>query len=100
MFGEKLKVRRQEKKLSQDDVAEFFGENFSRQAISKWERGDSYPEVNTLLVLAAKMDISLDALFEDEFNYLKKGKNYKDMMEKYPGAVAGLKVLADYLSKM
>ncbi len=30
MFGEKLKVRREEKGLSQDDVADFFGENFSR----------------------------------------------------------------------
>lgn len=40
-FGEKLKKRREEKGLSQDDVAYFFGENFSRQAVSKWERGVS-----------------------------------------------------------
>lgn len=72
MFGEKLKARREEKGLSQDDVADFFGENFSRQAVSKWERDGGYPEVETLLVLAAKLDISLDALFEDELDYLKK----------------------------
>ena len=65
MFGDKLKARREEKGLSQDDVADFFGENFSRQAVSKWERGGGYPEVEKLLVLAAKLDISLDALFED-----------------------------------
>ena len=41
-FGEKLKKRREEKGRSQDDVADFFGENFSRQAVSKWERGVSH----------------------------------------------------------
>lgn len=41
-FGEKLKKRREEKGMSQDDVAGFFGENFSRQAVSKWERGVSH----------------------------------------------------------
>lgn len=98
-FGEKLKKRREEKGLSQDDVAYFFGENFSRQVVSKWERGDGYPEVNTLLVLAAKLDISLDILFKEELNYLKK-KTLNDKMEKYPGAEVGLKVFAEYLSKL
>lgn len=85
--------------MSQDDVAGFFGENFSRQAVSKWERGDGYPEVNILLILVAKLDISLDILFEEELNYLKK-KTPNDMMEKYPGVEAGLKVLVEYLSKL
>ena len=97
-FGEKLKKRREEKGMSQDDVAGFFGENFSRQAVSKWERGDGYPEVNILLILVAKLDISLDILFEEELNYLKK-KTPNDMMEKYPGVEAGLKVIVEYLSK-
>jgi transcriptional regulator with XRE-family HTH domain len=99
-FGEKLKSRREEKGLSQDDVADFFGESFSRQAVSKWERNEGYPEVNTLLVLAARLDISLDELFEEELNYLTKNKNNSDITEKYPGAVAGLRVLSDYLSKL
>ena len=98
-FGEKLKKRREEKGMSQDDVAGFFGENFSRQAVSKWERGDGYPEVNILLILVAKLDISLDILFEEELNYLKK-KTPNDMMEKYPGVEAGLKVLVEYLLKL
>lgn len=64
--------------------------------IQKWERDEGYFEVNTLLVMVVKLDISLDVFLEDEFSFLKKGKNNKDMMEKYPGVVAGLKVLADY----
>ena len=93
MFGEKLKARREEKGLSQDDVADFFGENFSRQAVSKWERDGGYPEVEKLL------DISLDALFEDELNYLKK-KQPDDFLKKYPGLLAGLQVFIDNLEKI
>ena len=99
MFGEKLKARREEKGLSQDDVADFFGENFSRQAVSKWERGGSYPEVEKLLVLAAKLDISLDALFEDELNYLKK-KQPDEFLKKYPGVLAGLQAFINNLEKL
>ncbi|MFR1286617.1 MAG: helix-turn-helix domain-containing protein [Subdoligranulum sp.] len=99
MFGDKLKARREEKGLSQDDVADFFGENFSRQAVSKWERGGGYPEVEKLLVLAAKLDISLDALFEDELNYLKK-KQPDDFLKKYPGILAGLQAFIDNLEKL
>ncbi len=99
MFGDKLKARREEKGLSQDDVADFFGENFSRQAVSKWERGSGYPEVEKLLVLAAKLDISLDALFEDELNYLKK-KQPDDFLKKYPGILAGLQAFIDNLEKL
>ena len=99
MFGEKLKARREEKGLSQDDVADFFGENFSRQAVSKWERGGGYPEVEKLLVLAAKLDISLDALFEDELNYLKK-KQPDDFLKKYPGILAGLQAFIDNLENL
>lgn len=99
MFGDKLKARREEKGLSQDDVADFFGENFSRQAVSKWERGGGYPEVEKLLVLAAKLDISLDALFEDELNYLKK-KQPDDILKKYPGILAGLQAFIDNLEKL
>ena len=99
MFGDKLKARREEKGLSQDDVADFFGENFSRQAVSKWERGGGYPEVEKLLVLAAKLDISLDALFEDELNYLKK-KQPDDFLKKYPGILAGLQAFIDNLENL
>jgi len=73
-FSEKLKQRREEKELTQEDVASFFGDDFSRQAVSKWERDEAYPEVKKLLVLSVVLDISLDELFTDELAYLKKNK--------------------------
>lgn len=98
-FGEKLKLRRKEKKLTQEDMALFFGDDFNRQSVSKWERNDAYPEVDKLLVLSVKLDISLDELFSNELSYLKKKKPSDSVEDTNPGLVAGLKTLADILSR-
>jgi len=71
-FSEKLLKRREEMNLDQDDVAEFFGENFSRQSVSKWESGNGYPNVKNLLVLAVKLDFSLDDFFSEDLSRIKK----------------------------
>ena len=39
----------------------------SRQAVSKWEQGDGYPEVEKLLLLSSKLNISLDYLMSTKF---------------------------------
>ena len=59
-FAENLKQLRKEKQLSQEDLAEIL--DVSRQAVSKWEQGIGYPEVEKLLLLASKLNISLDSL--------------------------------------
>ena len=38
----------------------------SRQAVSKWEQGQGYPEVEKLLVLSRELDVSLDYLMAAE----------------------------------
>ena len=38
----------------------------SRQAVSKWELGEGYPEVDKLLILSKKLNISLDSLLGGE----------------------------------
>ncbi len=45
-FADNLKSIRQEKHISQEELAETFG--VSRQAISKWEQGSGYPEMKKL----------------------------------------------------
>ena len=47
-FEENLKQLRKEKQLSQEELAEILDE--SRQAVSKWEQGSGYPEVEKLLL--------------------------------------------------
>ncbi|MBP3541642.1 MAG: helix-turn-helix transcriptional regulator [Clostridia bacterium] len=59
-FAENLKQLRKEKQLSQEELAEIL--DVSRQAVSKWEQGIGYPEVEKLLLLSRKLNISLDSL--------------------------------------
>ena len=36
------------------------------QAVSKWELGEGYPEVDKLLILSKKLNVSLDSLLGGE----------------------------------
>lgn len=71
-FAENLKQLRKENGLSQEDLAEIL--DVSRQAVSKWEQGNGYPEVEKLLLLSNKVNISLDNLMSAEIN---QGANNK-----------------------
>ena len=72
-FSENLKQIRKEHHLSQEDLAELL--DVSRQAVSKWEQDQGYPEVETLLLLSSKLNISLDALMSGETNRDADAKN-------------------------
>ena len=61
-FGENLQEVRKKSQLSQEDLAEMLG--VSRQAVSKWEIGEGYPEVDKLLLLSKNLNVSLDKLLE------------------------------------
>ena len=63
-FAKNLKQLRNENQLSQEALAEIL--DVSRQAVSKWEQGIGYPEVEKLLLLSNKLHISLDSLMETE----------------------------------
>ena len=65
-FAENLKQLRKENGLSQEDLAEIL--DVSRQAVSKWEYGNGYPEVEKLLLISNKLNISLDNLMSAEIN--------------------------------
>ena len=63
-FADRLKEARRICGLSQEELAEQL--DVSRQAVGKWEQGQSYPEVEKLLTLCAVLNTSLDALMADE----------------------------------
>ncbi len=63
-FSENLKQIRKEHHLSQEELAELL--DVSRQAVSKWEQDQGYPEVEKLLLLSRKLNVSLDALMSTE----------------------------------
>ena len=60
MIGKKIKKLRRSRDLTQEEVATQLG--ISYQAISKWERGDGYPDITMLPVLASYFKVSVDEL--------------------------------------
>lgn len=59
-FAENLKQIRKERDISQEELAELL--TASRQAVSKWEQGAGYPEMEKMILLSEKLNVSLDEL--------------------------------------
>ena len=60
MLGERIVELRKRKGLSQEELADIL--STSRQAISKWERGESDPDIGRLKDLAVYFNVSIDYL--------------------------------------
>ena len=63
-LGEKIFKLRKEKGISQEALAEQIGT--TRQAISKWENNQGFPETEKLLQLSNIFEVSTDYLLKDE----------------------------------
>lgn len=69
-FRENLKNVRKQRGITQEELAEILG--VSRQAISKWESDNGYPETEKLLLLSKTLNTSLDYLMNDALEMQKK----------------------------
>ena len=109
---ENLKKYRALKNLTQEDVAEYLG--ITPQSVSKWERGESYPDITFLPTLANIFETSIDLLigmdtiraeqtrynihktaieFQRNGDYASAEKVYRDALLIYPnkpGMILGL----------
>src|SRR5699024_3154613 len=65
-FGEKLQQLRKEKGLSQEDLA--YQLNVSRQAVSKWESQNGYPEMEKMILISELFQVSLDYLLKEDYD--------------------------------
>ena len=71
-LGKKIMTMRNEKNLSQEQLAEKL--NVTRQTISNWENGKFYPDIDSLVNLSKFFNVSLDVLlgYDDKvLDYLK-----------------------------
>ena len=68
-IGSKIKDARMKTNLTQEQVAELLG--VSRQTISNWETGKSYPDIVSVIKMSDLYEVSLD--------YLLKGKEAETM---------------------
>jgi Predicted transcriptional regulators len=65
-FYEKLQSLRKKQGMSQEQLAGIVG--VSRQAVSKWESGQSYPDKDKLIALSDIFGVSTDNLIRDELS--------------------------------
>lgn len=77
-FGEKITILRKENNLTQEQFAEML--NVSRQSVSKWELGLSFPDTEKLIRISKVFSCSLDYLLKDEIeskdvNQLRESDN-------------------------
>ena len=79
MFGDNLVQLRKLHGLSQEDLADQL--SVSRQTVSKWETGDSLPDIEKSRILADLFEVSLDDLVsyeptkENSYGVPPKGKH-------------------------
>jgi len=79
-FGEKLQSLRKEKGLSQEALAQKC--NVSRQAVSKWENGDGYPEMDKLILISELFNVSIDFLIKNQDAPIQDKSETKYFMNK------------------
>ena len=73
---------RKEKGLLQNELAEIF--IISPQAISKWERGESIPDIETLEKLAKFYNVSIEELLNGERKIIIEKSKEKSLESKLP----------------
>ena len=85
-FNNKLYELRKQKGLSQEELASRL--NVSRQTVSKWEVGESTPDMEKLVAISELFDISLDELVlnkvekkEEASEQIVKSELYSDIKE-------------------
>lgn len=66
---DKLTKLRKDNNLTQDELAEKL--YISRQTISNWENGRTYPDIETLILISNKFNISLDDLLKTDNEVIK-----------------------------
>lgn len=79
-LSNQIRKYRTEQKLSQEELAEKV--YVSRQTISNWENGKSYPDIHSLLLLSSLFEISLDQLIKGDVEIMKQEINQAEV-EKY-----------------
>ncbi len=75
-LGKQIRRYRNERSFSQETLAEKV--YVSRQTISNWENGKSYPDVNSLVLLSEAFEVSLDKLIKGDVENMKEQINRED----------------------
>lgn len=69
-LGEKIKSLRKQRSISQEVFANYLGVSF--QAVSKWENGNTMPDVTMIPAIASFFGVSTDELFDFNLYEMEK----------------------------
>ena len=80
-FANNLKKLRKDNNLSQEELALELG--VSRQSVSKWESGQTYPEMDKVLQLCKMFNVNIDELLSQNIKEVKENIEAKNKLNKY-----------------
>lgn len=82
-IGSRIAERRKSKGITQEELANYLG--VSKPAVSKWESGQSYPDILLLPELAAYFNVSIDELvgYEPQMTHEEIQKLYRRLAEAF-----------------
>lgn len=80
-FCNNLQKLRKNKNISQEQLAEELG--VSRQAVSKWESGASYPEMDKLVLLCKIFNCNLDDLINKDITQIEDLSSSKKILTNF-----------------
>ena len=84
-IGERIAEERKKKGMTQEDMAEKL--NLSRQAISKWETGQSEPTASNLIQLAEILELNLSELVDPQKNNEEPSTSENERHKKEPNLI-------------
>jgi len=94
-IGDLIKQARISAELTQEDVAEKIG--VSRQTISNWENGKSYPDISGIISLSDIYNLTLDSLVKGDRDVIEFLKESTDIVKSKKQVVASLISLILYI---
>ena len=68
-IGNQILTIRKEQQLTQEKFGELF--HVTRQTVSNWENGKSYPDLQVLVDISDRFEISLDILLKEDSKMVK-----------------------------
>lgn len=95
IIAKNIATLRKESEMTQFELAEKL--NYSDKAISKWERGESVPDITVLKQIADLFSVTVDYLLEAEHPQKKKLVNFSRIKKLNRGFITGMCIVLVWL---
>lgn len=95
IIAKNIAMLRKESEMTQFELAEKL--NYSDKAISKWERGESVPDITVLKQIADLFSVTVDFLLEAEHPQKKKLVDFSRIKKLNRGFITGMSIVLVWL---